>query len=296
MIDLGINRTISIEDYHSDRYFLSSSSIKEAKKSLKHFEYYLKNKEQSRKSHFDFGNAFELALMDCVNKRTSVELSDFGKYVSILDESQKPKPEKDYRTKENAIWKEEFFLENQSKYIINKTGNESFETIERMIEACSSQAYIRSLLEGSEYQTSCFWKDSQSFIKLKTRPDCVNVGKKIIIDIKTTKDGSPEDFSKDCANYNYPLQAIIQIQGILASGLLDNVEHYYWLAVEKSEPFNAQLYEFQKSDWDMLSIQLEFILSKIKRATALKKYEGYFERSDSNTGVLGLELPMWYKL
>lgn len=296
MIKLGINRTISIEDYHADRDFLSSSSIKEAKKSLKHFEYYLKEKNQERKSHFDFGNAFELALMDCVNSRTSVELSDFGKYVAILDDSQKPKPDKDFRTKENAVWKEEFFLENQSKYIINKAGSESFETIERMIESCSSQAYIRSLLEGSEYQTSIFWQDAQSFIKLKTRPDCVNVSKKCIIDIKSTKDGSPESFSKDCANYNYPLQAIIQMQGVLASGLLNDIEHYYWLAVEKSEPFNAQLYEFQKSDWEMMSIQLEFILSKIKRATTLKKYEGYFERSDSQTGVLGLELPMWYKL
>jgi len=296
MIEIGINREITIEKYHADRDYLSASSIKEAKKSLKHFQYYLQNKDVERKSCFDFGNAFELALMDCVNKRTSVELSDFGKYVAILDDSKKPQPEKDYRTKENAVWKENFFIDNKSKYIINQSGAESFQTIERMIESCSSQEYISSLLEGSEYQTSIFWQDAQSFIKLKTRPDCINVGKRCIIDIKSTKDGSPEQFSKDCANYNYPLQAIIQMQGVLSSGLMDDVEHYYWLAVEKSEPFNAQLYEFQKSDWEMLSIQLEFILSKIKRATALKKYEGYFERSDSSTGVLGLELPMWYKL
>jgi hypothetical protein len=96
----GIYDHINIDEYHADSEYLSSSSLKESAKSLKHFKHYLDTKDKERKSHFDFGNAFELALMDAMNKTT-----EFEKEVFVFDESERPEKNKNFGSKENSEWK-----------------------------------------------------------------------------------------------------------------------------------------------------------------------------------------------
>lgn len=284
----GIFNNININDYHNDTEYLSSSSIKEANKSLKHFEWYFK-KEKERKTHFDFGNAFEIALMDLFN-----ETKEFDSTVNVFDESLRPETDKTFASSKNSQWKEDFF--ETGNYVINQRGKESFETIELMLESCFQDSTIQRLMKETDYQKSIFWVDPQTKLKLKTRPDVCKINKNVVIDIKTCVDGSPEKFSKDCANLNYPLQAVLQMEGCIRSGLYDKIDNYYWIVVEKEPPYNAQIYCFPHGEWGFFQNKLDYILSKISLAKEQNKYVGYSDRADNNKyGILDIEIPMWYK-
>ena len=285
--ELGIFENVDIDDYHRDREFISSSAIKEARKSLKHFDWYLNNPGET-KSHFEFGNAFELALMDSVNGT-----NDFDENVLIFDESKRPEPDKNFGSNKNKDWKIEQFL--TTKYIIAKTGDESFDTIQIMLKACKENELIEKLLKNTNYQSSLFWEDSKTGIKLKTRPDVSKVNKSVIVDIKTTRDGSPRSFAKDVANYDYPLQAVLQMRGCVGTGMLEKVDKYYWLVAEKNPPYNVQIYNFPVSDWAFVEKDLDYVLGLIKQSRDNGKFEGYSYQSDNKFGIIDLVLPNWYK-
>lgn len=285
--ELGIHQNVDISAYHSDREYISTSSIKEARKSLKHFHWYLNHKSE-RKSHFDFGNAFELALMDLIN-----ETKEFDKHVLVFDETKRPEPDKTFASTLNKSWKESFF--QSDFYVINNTGDESIETMSQMLESCMKDETIQKLLKNTDYQTSIFWEDKKTGIKLKTRPDICKITKNVIVDVKTAKDASPRGFARDAANFDYPLQAAVQKRGCIESGLFERIDYYYWLVVEKLPPYNAQIYSFKRDEWDFVDNILDYTLGLIKQAREEDKFIGYTQQSDNKYGILDLDLPLYYR-
>jgi hypothetical protein len=66
--------------------------------------------------------------------------------------------------------------------------------------------------------------------------------------------------------------------------------------VESVPPFNATIYEFDKTDILPTMDELDFVLNKIKRAEEENLFPGYTDRSDNPHGILKAEIPMWYRL
>lgn len=289
----GIYTDISITDYHANKTHLSSTGIKMAKKSLSLWKW-MQSHPQEFKQHFDFGNAFELALLDRANFEKNVAILQTENWIyKALDQKPKlkvPKNSKCYKESE-----ERFLTENVGKYIIPDVGPQSFEYIAYMLEACHKDAVIQKLIANTEYQLSLFWTDDQTGMNLKTRPDICKRKKNVIVNLKTITDGSPAEFSRDLAKYDYPLQACIEIRGCLETGLMPSVDNYFWLVVEKEPPFNATLYEFDRSDQQYSFDELDFLLNKIQRAREEDKYPGYGDRADNMYGILTAQIPLWYK-
>jgi len=292
MIDLGIHSNIDIKDYHADKNYFSASGLKLAKKSLKLFDLFLKGEVDStgksstgKAPHFDFGNAFELALLD---------QDAFENEVILYDTEKRPELDRTMGSNLNREWKEGIF--NTDKYIVNKSGDrESFQTIVKMLTSCHQDAVIKKLIQGIEYQYSIFWKDEKTGLNLKTRPDICKTKKNIIVDVKTTLDGSPEKFSKDMANYDYPFQAVMQIDGVQKSGFMSHVDAYYWLVVEKEPPYSATLYEFDPEDIAWVMDEYDYVLNCVARALKENHFPSYSYRADNKYGILRANIPLWYK-
>ena len=291
----GIYDNISIDDYHKNSTHISASTIKYARESLKHFDWYRRGLlVQEQKTQFDFGNAFELALL---------APEEYLKTVAVMPESEwfeEVKAAKaDVKTVRNTkIYKERceaWSAANQGKYVIAETGKESFESIEEMLSSCYQDKTIQALIKNTEYQLSLFWTDPETGIQLKTRPDICKRKKNVIVNLKTTLDGSPEAFSKDLKKWDYPLQAVIEISGCLKSGLMESVDNYFWLVVEKVAPFNATIYEFAERDIAAVMDSLSFILNKIKKGQDQNLWPGYTEQADNPHGILTANIPLWYK-
>lgn len=291
----GIYTDLSIEDYHVNKTHYSATSIKMANRSLKDFRWFLDNPKDERKVHLDFGNAFELSLLDQVAFANSVAvLQDKEWYNFALEANPELKTVRNSSVYKAA--KRNFEEQNAGKLIIDDYGENGYDTIQQMMESCYKDAVIRQLISGIEYQLSIFWTDEETGINLKTRPDICKRKKEIIVNLKTTLDGSPKGFSRDLAKYDYPLQAAIEIEGIIQSGAMSTVDNYFWLVVEKVPPFNATIYEFQKDDRDLMEDRLHWLLRKMQAAFEQDKWPGYSDRADNQYGILNAELPLYYKL
>lgn len=287
---------LSIGDYHGNQTHISATQVKIAKRSLKEFHWYRTGQiKQEQKSFFDFGNAFELALMDRDLFANGVMVMEDEKWVKAAMEKNP-----DLKTPRNSgtyqELKKAFEATANGYYKIMDTGKESYETIKHMVESCYRDAVIKKLITNTEYQVSCFWTDEQTGLRLKCRPDICKSKKNVIVNIKTALDGSPKAFSQDLAKLDYPLQACMEMTGCLRSGLMESVDNYFWLVVEKEPPFNATLYEFDESDIRSSMDELDYVLRKIKRAQDENMFPGYSDRADNQYGILKAEIPMWYRL
>lgn len=292
----GIHNDISIQDYHANKTHISSTQVRIAKSSLKEFDWFMQGKlDKPEGSHFDFGNAFELALLDKVAFSESVAIMKDSEWcaesLSINPALTKVRSSKTYQTLEA-----EFLTANKGKYVINDKGPESWETIQEMLESCFADKVIQGLIKNTEYQLSLFWTDDQTGLKLKTRPDICKRKKNVVINVKTTRDGSPKGFGKDLADHDYPIQACLEMTGCLATGLMNDVDKYFWLACEKVAPFNATIYEFDESDIRASMTELDYLVHKIKKAQEQKSFPGYSDRADNEYGILKAEIPMYYRM
>jgi hypothetical protein len=189
----------------------------------------------------------------------------------------------------------EFMLGREQRYIINDEGKESWETIQAMLESCFQDTIIQTLIKNTEYQLSIFWTDPETRLRLKTRPDICKRKKNVIVNVKTTEDGSPKGFAKDLVNFDYPLQACHEITGCLQSGVMESIDKYFWLVVEKNAPFNATIYDFDQEDMKMGMDELHYLYNRIKKAKDQNLYPGYSDRADNEHGILRAPIPMYYR-
>lgn len=302
-----IVKDMDIEKYHENKMILSSTGLKELKKSTRHFIQYLTT-EQEKKTHFDFGNAFELAIMDKVSgtklfdKHVSV-FRDHELYNKVL--SDRPDLKNVRACKEYKDEKESFYSQHEDKYIIlDKGEKESLEALNEMVDSCIKDKTIKRLLSNTEYQNSFFWKHP-SGVLCKTRPDFNKIKKNVIVDLKTMIDASPEAASRQAAKLEYFLQAVMQCDGAVRSGAMPRVDNYFWLAVEKEPPYNAVIYEYSEYDRDYMTEYYDHLMERAAKSFELiKKLEkneidfimGYGETAENEYGILQMEIPLYYKI
>lgn len=293
MIKNGIHTDISITDYHANRTHYSSTGIKHAKNSLRHFKWFLNGQMNISGSHLDFGNAFELALLDKKGFEKEVAIAQTEYWVAEALK-EKPKLKVPKQSAKYQQLQDQFYAENKGKYIITDTGEHGYSGIEKMLENCYKDDTIRQLIKGTEYQLSLFWTDEETGLNLKTRPDICKVKKNVVVNLKTTLDGSPKSFTRDIVKYDYPLQACLEIKGCIASGLMPSVDNYFWLVVEKSAPFNATIYEFDQADISGCMDELDYYLHKIAEAKEKDQWPGYTAAADNPYGILQAFIPPYY--
>lgn len=285
---------IDIDLYHADKSWISSTGIKHAKNSLCEYRLYLDGYwDDDNKPHFDFGNAVELFLIDPDGFKEKVAIATDSVW---LEATLKEKPDlKSPRlAKAYQELKKAFEADNEGRYIIPDVGEYSFETLQILCARCKADPWISQLLQNIQYQNSIYWIDPATGLQMKTRPDVSQITKSVVMNIKTTLDASPDKFSKDLANLNYPLQACVEIAGVEASGLMEKVDKYFWLVLEKNPPFNVQLYEFDAGDMRIAMDEYHYLLRKIKAAVETDNYPGYSDRADNPFGILTAKIPPWY--
>ncbi|CAL2077461.1 conserved protein of unknown function [Tenacibaculum sp. 190524A02b] len=288
-IEDGVYYDMPIEVYHGNRTHLSASSIKECFKSLAHFKSYLET-PKIRKNHLDFGNAFELSLTD---------FYEYEEKVSVFDPKERPVKDKDFRVKKNKEWKENFYSENKSKLIIPRSGSDSEDILLILKNSFYKHETAKTLVTNANYQTTIFWTCKNTGLKLKTRPDfwkkSLETGVPIITDLKTDKDTTADKHIKSICNNNYPIQAIMQLDGLWQSGLIDSISvaRYFWVFCCKNPPYNTEVYEFDSSDVESFLDAYRFKLEEIKRAYDKELFLSYDPFKDN--GIRTVSFPFYYK-
>ena len=152
----------------------------------------------------------------------------------------------DRRAKDGKARWEAFCAENQGKTVIDKDGAG---LVNEMAAAIQAHPVAAELLAGGKPELT--WRKPSKALgrDLQCRTDWFNAegcaltnGRPYLVDIKTTDAlGSFREFQRSFVNYGYHRQAGFYIPLLQDHGI--SVQDFYFVAVEKSEPFGVVVYQ-----------------------------------------------------
>lgn len=220
-----------IRDYDKIKA-INNSLLKHFKRSPEHY-IFRKHNPEPRKEYFSFGVAFHVYCL---------EPEKFKDEIWVMDESTRPVPEKDYKTKVNREWKQNQIDEaaKAGREIITAV---DLEKIQRMRDKLYSVDQARELLE---YTRNKFEQVSEWSWK-RTRCKCLRdiTNDVFIADLKTTINADPGTWIRsDFFSNDYYRQAGMYLDGD-AKGKLNfgNMKDFYYIVIEKSYPFGVAVYK-----------------------------------------------------
>lgn len=165
-----------------------------------------------------------------------------------------------------------------------------------MTKALKSHAYAWGFFKNGEPEKSLIWQDKHTGLWLKSRPDWFPNGGKIMPDLKTARDASPEAFSRSIAQHGYHIQLALLWEGLRAmraEGVTEFKPEILALVVqETSHPYVVTPYNI-----DMNTIihygrlELRKAINLFAECLKTGKWAGYDWRNTKEAMVVGL--PYW---
>ena len=128
---------------------------------------------------------------------------------------------------------------------------DDYDTALRIRDAIlSHSAVAREVLTPAlEVEGSFYWTDAETGLLRRGRADGIHRPYRLLMDIKSTEDASPGAFAHTCRAYRYDWQDGWYRDGIAAT-LGWQPEGFFFIAVEKEEPWLCKVYEISPHQVD----------------------------------------------
>lgn len=274
------------EDYHGDRSFISASWLKERKKSLYHFSM-APNAPKKDSDALKFGSMVHKYLQ---------ERETFSDEYVVFKKSNLPFPDSTMQKKENAEYYKN--LLDQGKEVISE---QEWQTLLDVTDNVIKDEWVQKFISMGTIESSIFFVDPDSGLPVKVRPDNHFFAKSSfgdgiwVLDLKTCDDASPRGVAKSITNFDYPIQAAMQVDGLQAYYQKD-VVMYLYLFVEKKFPYAYGLYSLDlSSDLEVGRSRYKKYLSDIRIAHDAGKWPSYSgDHSSNQMGIIDVSLPSWF--
>ena len=144
-----------------------------------------------------------------------------------------PKQAFDRRSKVGKELAAEFERESAGKIVLSP---DDADQVRRMADQVRKHPAAGFLLElPGRREASYTWKDPATGLECKTRPDWHSEDRRIVVDVKTTRDASRAEFAKSIANLDYHVQAAWNQTALEA-------QQFLTIAVESTRPFAVAVY------------------------------------------------------
>jgi len=232
-------------EYYSDNEYVTNSMLGLLNKSPQHLLRYMQGAQEESKA-LDIGKAFHTMVL---------EPSKIDNEVVVFEG----------KTRRGKVW-DEFKMENADKTIVSTS---EWNMINNMSNILFENEQAMSFINSSKHEVVEVWENKG--INCKGKADMVTTSlewiedKKVIIDLKTTRDSSPESFRRSAYNYGYDRQAAFYLDGFKA-------DEFWFLVIEKEAPYRVGIYkaseEFIESgrqkNQSLLSSYKEFFITRIK--------------------------------
>lgn len=267
----GIYEGMKDADYRAIEA-VNISSLKEMRKSEKHYLHEL-DKDQERKDAFDIGNAFHYRIL---------EPHRYTDDVVVM-------PELNLRTKAGREEKQRIIDENPGKAIIKAYDDYR---IKQMSHAVKRHKVAQPFLSNATMkEVVMVWEEGEILCKAKLdmvveHPDYGL----IIADLKSTMCASHSAFAMSVAEYGYFLQAAFYMKGAVANGL--SPKSYWWIAVEKEEPYGVGVYRCHNDD---LHSGIQIYKSFLERLTDARNTGRFIGYKSGPVRMTDWQRMKWYK-
>lgn len=144
------------------------------------------------------------------------------------------------------------------------------------------------VLEGAgEVELSVLWTHGETGLACKARWDryTPGLGGGTIVDVKTTRNASLNDFERSLFTYGYHRQAAFYLDSAAAHGMA--AEHYVIIAVEKEAPYEVAVYRLTEGAIDAGREQLQPLIRRYAECVRSNTWPGYPDV------VQDIALPSW---
>lgn len=156
-----------------------------------------------------------------------------------------------FRSKDNQKWRDEQL--EAGNIIVSYNDMQLLKRMKEGIEQTSLMPeypdYMEIIEQGTKEQ--CIeWKDRQTGLMLKAKPDLIPVGTDYLVDLKTAQKADAESFAKEVINYGYHIQTVFY-RAAVAACKPDAFDR------GSRAPSTMQFWVFEKSDacdWQPFSI------------------------------------------
>lgn len=160
----------------------------------------------------------------------------------------------------------------------------TYETAMAMARAVKAHPVAARLLTDGKAEESYFWE--QDGIKCSCRPDWLrNDG--LVVDLKTTKDASPEGFQKSAYNFRYHVQAWWYIHGLRLLGI--DATEFIFIAVESAAPYTVSVYAADDLFFKLGEIEAMQDFETYKECMKSENWYGYEKEPE----IHSLSVPDW---
>lgn len=280
--NIKIITDMSDKTYHSQPGY-SSSLVKQMSCPAKAQNYL--NSEQPDKPQFSFGRALHTAVLEQDrfknDYRVAPEFSKRSK-AGLIQWAEYYEQNGAVGEEVTALPAAEWFIEFEAQTGITLLSEDDYDKVQAITTAVMNNPHVNKYLKGGQAETSIFWRDTETRLSLRCRPDYL--GNDFIIDLKTCADASPDGFSKAAARYQYHVQAAMYQAGVKAA--YGDYRPFIFLAVEKTEPYLSAAYQLDSESSDFGYFQYRENLIRLADCIERNEWPGY----DND---LNLQLPPW---
>lgn len=267
MIKVGLYRDLSNKDYHSDISSISKSGLLHFINGCpkNYYDLYLKDgrKTDDNNENLILGNLVHAMVLE--HKEVQ------NRYILV--------PNFDKRTKKGKEEYAEFLKNGDGRQFVPL---DTFELALKIGRSVIENNEIMDLIKGSEIEYSIFWKDDETDVMCKCRPDVL--GEDYILDLKTTRNCSVEEFSRSIYDYGYHIQAAMMQEGVFKStGRI--IKNFIFACVEKKSPYNTCIYILGDESIEYGKKQYKKALAKYKNCLETNIWASFENKI--------IDLPAW---
>ena len=212
--------------YHNDYQYLSKSFLAKFELSPLHAYHYMTSEVKKDTPAMQFGRVYHSVIA--------------GEKYAIIDEAQRPEPDKTFASKLNKEWKESIIqtAKNQKLDIVSA---EDHIEIMGMIDILRANEIVQKINAFELRQEETF-KAEVNGRKLKCKPDGLQIGRgenkaNLIIDWKTCQTIAPRSIMYDFPKYGYDVQAAVYCDVI--SKLHGGESNMLFIFQEKDAPYDV---------------------------------------------------------
>lgn len=160
--------------------------------------------------------------------------------------------------------------------------------IDPMLEALKRHDLVRALYADGLVEATMAWKDQETGIWLRARPDFLPTAHRIIPDYKSAIDASPAAFQKAISNHRYHWSAALVGEAIREL-YGEQPESFVFIVQEKDPPFVVQLVQLDPYALGWARVQVRQQLRRL--ADLLSKDPAKWPPFGDEIEVVGL--PRW---
>lgn len=244
--------------YHADKSAIASGDIKSFLKSPAHFQHFhFTDEEKEESDAMRFGRAAHTMLLEPEKfKEKFIAKPDFG-------DMRKPA-----NRAERDIW-----LSDLPKDLI-PCSTEDLAVLTGIMNSLQAHPVGKQLFKEGFCEAIGYYRDPETGLKCRIKPDFVSQKRSAVIDFKTTRDARKFLFAKTMYENRYDIQAAHYAAGIK---IIEGWEpkRRILVVVEKKPPFAVAVYCLGHTTVEKSDLDRRYALDGIANCLVTNSYESY---------------------